>query len=83
MAPLTGVIVALRGIIAALPGGADFHELEVSTVSSSGPWTAAGSFTNSRGLHAEGFAHGQDVHARAVGVAGEGPWSDPAVVLVS
>jgi len=64
---------------------ADFYELEVSTVSAAGPWTAAGSFTSTRSIHAEGFAHGQDVyaHVRAVGIAGESPWSDPAVVLVN
>ena len=64
---------------------AEFYELEVSTASAAGPWTAAGAFTSTRSLHAEGFAHGQDVyvHVRAVGVAGEGPWSDPAVVLVN
>lgn len=64
---------------------ADFYELEVSTVSAAGPWTAAGSFPSTRAIHAEGFAHGQDVyaHVRAIGIAGEGPWSDPAVVLVS
>ena len=64
---------------------ADFYELEVSTASAAGPWTPRGAFPNSQEIHAEGFAHGEDVfvHIRAVGTNGPGPWSDPAVVLVS
>ncbi|QTN31936.1 hypothetical protein HZ994_06195 [Akkermansiaceae bacterium] len=64
---------------------ADFYELESSPDPATGPWTYRGSYPNSQNMETGGFAHGEDVfvHVRAVGTNGPGPWSDPALVLVS
>lgn len=49
-----------------------------------GQWTDAGSFPNSRSFKFIGLPRGKDVWIRvaAVNVIGQGPWSDPATIMV-
>jgi hypothetical protein len=49
----------------------------------SGPWTPAGSFTNSQKMTIPGLPRGKDVWIRfaAVNVIGQGAWSDPATIM--
>ncbi|HEY1770294.1 MAG TPA: fibronectin type III domain-containing protein [Chthoniobacterales bacterium] len=50
-----------------------------------GPWTDAGMFPNSRAFKLSGMPRGKDIWVRvaAVNTVGQGPWSDPATIMVT
>ena len=65
--------------------GARSYDVEWTFDANVGPWTDAGSFPSTRGIVLSGLTRGKDVwvHVRALGTAGNGPWSDPATLMVT
>ncbi len=50
-----------------------------------GPWVDGGRFPNSRAFHWTGLERGKDTWFRvaAINTIGQGPWSDPATIMVT
>ncbi len=73
------------GTVDPIPGGNIRTYEGQSALDADGPWGEIQSFANTRAIHFAGLERGKDTwfRVRARNVVGAGPWSDPAVIMVT